>query len=403
MRILIATTHATVVGGVETYLRELLPVLVSRGHEVALLDEVAAEPGRPAVNPGIPGLMHWHLTDATALREAAAWRPDVCYTQGLAEPAFEIALLDRFPVVLFAHNYHGTCISGTKHRAFPFPRPCDRPLGPGCLLAYLPCRCGGLNPTTMLRLYEVQRRRRRLLPRYRAVLVASSHMRDEYRRHGVAEDLLRLVPLFPAGQQPDADPPHRQGLTGRVLLIGRLTDLKGGTLLVDAVHRAQVELQLPLTLVVAGDGPERGPIETAARRAHLPVEMVGYVGPARREELMRNADVLAVPGTWPEPFGLVGIEAGCVGLPAVGFAVGGIPDWLIASESGELAPGDPPTALGLAGALVRALADPDHRLRLAEGAWRQAQRFTLECHLNSLEQILASVVSAAGLQRTTNR
>ena len=42
-----------------------------------------------------------------------------------------------------------------------------------------------------------------------------------------------------------------------------------------------------------------------------------------------------MPSLWAEPFGLLGIEAGCVGLPAAGYAVGGIPDWLVPGETGE--------------------------------------------------------------------
>jgi glycosyltransferase involved in cell wall biosynthesis len=395
MRILIATTHPTVVGGVETYLRHLLPALVSRGHEVALLHEAAAGPGRAAVSAGVPGMAQWHLADAAALREAAAWRPDVCYTQGLAEPTFEAALIDRFPVVLFAHDYHGTCVSGTKRRAFPLPRPCGRTLGPGCLLAYLPCRCGGLSPTTMPRLYAVQRRRQSLLPRYRAVLVASRHMREEYRRHGVPDDRLHLAPLFPPGQAPDPAPPADRAPGGRVLLMGRLTDLKGGRFLVKALRLAAATLRRPLTLVVAGDGPERPSLEELARRQEVPVEFVGWVGSARRAELMRAADVLAVPSVWPEPFGLVGIEAGCVGLPAVAYAVGGIPDWLVPGRSGELSPGGPPTVLGLAQALHRALADPAHLARLRAGAWEMAQHYSQQRHVAALEPVLEQAAAPA--------
>jgi glycosyltransferase involved in cell wall biosynthesis len=390
MRILVATTHRAIVGGVETYLRDLLPHLRRLGHAVALLSEQVAHPSQPAI--GSVDVPLWRL-DEDGFGFARRWRPDVCYLHGLSEPTREEALLERFPTVLFAHNYAGTCVSGTKRHALPTPRPCERVLGPGCLLAYLPCRCGGLNPATMLRHYVQQTRRRRLLPRYQAVAVASTHMHQEFRRH-VSPERLHLLPLFPAGQQPDPGPLAQRSQTGRVLLVGRLTQLKGGTLLVEAVRRAQAALGRPLTLVVAGDGPERGRIEAGARRAGVAVEMAGWVGQTRRAELMRSADVLALPGTWPEPFGLVGIEAGCVGLPAAAFAVGGIPDWLLPGESGELAPGDPPSPRGLADALVRTLGDPEHLHRLREGAWRVAQRFSVASHLDRLEEILAGASSA---------
>jgi glycosyltransferase involved in cell wall biosynthesis len=82
------------------------------------------------------------------------------------------------------------------------------------------------------------------------------------------------------------------------------------------------------------------------------------------------------------------VEAGGVGLPSVAFAVGGIPDWCEPGESGELAPGNPPTPEGLAEALVRALADPGHHARLREGAWRMARRFNAEAHVDALSALL---------------
>jgi glycosyltransferase involved in cell wall biosynthesis len=394
MRILLATTHLSVVGGVETYLHALLPALRGRGHDVALLHETGAEPGRPSVDEHAPGVPRWRLGCPDALRAAGRWRPDVCYAQGLADPDAEAALLGRFPVVLFAHNYHGTCVSGSKCHAWPGARPCARRLGPGCLLAYGPRRCGGLNPLTMLRLYRRQRRRQALLPCYRAVVVASTHMREEYLRHGVALDRLHLAPLFPTGQAPDPGPPDPRPLNGRVLFVGRLTDIKGGRLLVEAVRLARERLARPLTLVVAGDGPERPALERQARAAGVAAEFHGWIDARQRGELMRSADLLAVPSVWPEPFGLVGVEAGCVGLPAVGFAVGGIPDWLRPGVSGELAGGAPPTASGLAAAITRALADPEHRARLGHGAWTVACEFTPERHLDQIEKVLGGACPA---------
>jgi glycosyltransferase involved in cell wall biosynthesis len=126
----------------------------------------------------------------------------------------------------------------------------------------------------------------------------------------------------------------------------------------------------------------------------VPVDYRGWVGSKEREALFRSADLLAVPSTWPEPFGLIGIEAGCVGLPGVAFAVGGIGDWLVPGESGEAAPGDPPTPSGLAEALARALRDPAHYQRLRVGAWQAARRFSLASHLERLEAILTGVAGA---------
>jgi glycosyltransferase involved in cell wall biosynthesis len=88
-----------------------------------------------------------------------------------------------------------------------------------------------------------------------------------------------------------------------------------------------------------------------------------------------------VPSLWPEPFGSVGPTAGSHGLPAAAFAVGGIPQWLVDGVTGHLAPGDPPTASGLARAIVQCLDDRAHHASLREGARQMAGTFTMKRHL----------------------
>ena len=51
-----------------------------------------------------------------------------------------------------------------------------------------------------------------------------------------------------------------------MLLVGRLSDLKGGRLLIEAMHHASKSLSEPLRLLVAGDGPERTLLEALAKR-----------------------------------------------------------------------------------------------------------------------------------------
>jgi glycosyltransferase involved in cell wall biosynthesis len=238
-----------------------------------------------------------------------------------------------------------------------------------------------------LREYHHQQRRLALARRYGTVLVGSRAMREEYLRHGLAASQVVCVPLFGDGA-PDPEPPSPRPPSGQLLMVGRLTELKGGVELVRALPRARAALGRELELVVAGDGPERPRMEAEAAALRVPVRFAGWVDRAAREALMRRADLLAVPSVWPEPFGMVGVEAGGVGLPAVAFAVGGIPDWCEPGVSGELAPGNPPAPEGLAAAIVRALADAGHHARLREGAWRMARRFNAEAHVDALCALL---------------
>jgi glycosyltransferase involved in cell wall biosynthesis len=389
MRVLIAAPHLGLVGGIESYLHSIMPRLAAMGFELALLAEQGDSHG--GITSGCRGIPVWNATETpfhTIIKEVTDWKPAVVYDNGLTDDRLESELVRRFPTILFGHNYHGTCISGTKCHSFPRNASCHREFGLACLALYLPRGCGSWNPLRMISLYAGQQRRRANLDAFRAVLVASRHMAGEFRRHGVGDDRLQVVPLFPTDAVPDATPPAKRSRTNRVLFVGRITRLKGLTDLIEALPKAEAELGRRLSLVVAGDGPERASAEMQARRHGLAAEFLGWISAERRTAEMRLADTLAVPSVWPEPFGLVGLEAGCVGLPAVGYATGGIPDWLIAGVTGESAPGEQPEPAALSAALVRALRDEEHLHQLRVGAWQMSKRFSVEAHCQSLVEIL---------------
>ncbi len=113
------------------------------------------------------------------------------------------------------------------------------------------------------------------------------------------------------------------------------------------------------------------------------------------DRLMRESDLLVVPSTWPEPFGLAGPEAGLRGLPAVAFAVGGIPEWLRDGVNGRLAPADPPSATGLARAIVDCLRDPAELERLRRGAREAAAGFSVDAHVAALLGLFSRIAAAA--------
>lgn len=393
MRILVATTYRNLIGGVERYVQRLLPSLRECGHDVALLYEEPFDPASETIDSLAPGLRAWCYTDGAALASIAEWEPEIVYSQGLSAGSLEDAVLANYPTVFYAHNYSGTCITGRKCHSFPQMVPCTRRFGVACLALYFPRRCGGLHPGTMLGMYQRQSEIHSRLNKYKAILVASQHMYREFETNGVSTERLFWAPL-PGPENPLSSQPGARVPGGDLLFVGRMTDIKGARYAVQAAGKAAEQLSRPLRLTLAGDGPERAGVESMAKTLNVTVEFAGWVRASQSRELMSRADLLVVPSVWPEPFGLVGLEAGAVGLPAAGFAVGGIPDWLIPGVSGELAPGDPPTVEGLAAAIVRALADPDHYNQLRLGAWNTARRFSMEAHLQNLERALVGVREA---------
>jgi glycosyltransferase involved in cell wall biosynthesis len=422
LRIAVINWSRRKVGGTETYLGSIIPGLVRRGHSLSFWHEIDRPANRETIELP-PGVASWCVEGLGRERALAAlreWEPDLIYTHSLLTPRLEAETLRIAPAVFFAHAYYGTCISGTKTFKTPDMRPCGRRFGPACLAHYYPRRCGGLSPLTMLRLYRLQARRLQLLREYRAVLTHSLHMHEEYVRHGLPPENVHYLsyyahsssPLYREGQ--GESPPHgpagdaaagpevgaRRRPHPHLLFAGRMEKLKGGQLLIESLREVRARLASPLRVTFAGDGPERARWEREAARVARRVEGVevvfkGWVRREEMEDLYRECDLLVFPSVWPEPFGLAGPEAGLHGIPVAAFNVGGVPEWLVDGVNGYLAPGDPPTAGGLAEAVVKCLRDEETHKALRRGAALTAQQFSLDNHLDALTKVFDRIAGAA--------
>ena len=400
MKLAVLSRSNRVVGGVEQYLRRFLVAATASGIEVKFCYETTEGPSDRETIPDPPA-GGWSMVELGRVRALATlrrWRPDVIYAHGLVSPELEEEAYGIAPAVFFAHVYVGTCISGAKTTWFPVAKPCDRRFGPACLAHYFPRRCGGLNPLTMLHRYQLQSERLAVIRKCAAVVTHSEHMRDEYVRNGIPADRVFSFPFYVAESAPDEL--HARPLAERptLLFLGRMEAGKGGHVLLDALPRVRAALDRPLHVVFAGDGRQRSAWEARARSLQardpgLRIEFTGWVEADRRSALFQESDLLVVPSIWPEPFGQVGPEAGFYGLPVAAFAVGGTPSWLTDGVNGLLAPGDPPTAAGLAESIVGCLADPATHQRLRTGSLRLASRFTWAEHYSSLMAVLTQVAS----------
>lgn len=377
MRLLLANDGVADPGGVDTYLRAVVPALRSRGHDVAGLHYQRAAGARPFAEPAF-GVLDLGLE--RAIDAVAAWQPDVCFSHNMHALEIDAALARRWPLVKMMHGYFGTCVSGHKAHAWPARVPCAKRFGPACLAHFFPRRCGTADPLRMWRQYGWARRQHTLIDDYAAIVVASEHMRREYAANGVSLERLHALPLFAPGEVAARPVRHDED---RVLFLGRMTDLKGGDILVRAIAHAVRALSRPIAVTFAGEGPARRAWEAEARRLNVAAEFAGWLTPAGRDEALSRATALAIPSVWPEPFGLVGLEAAARGVPSIAFDTGGVSEWLRDGVNGLMVrpAGD---ARALAEAIARLLADRTLHSGLAAGALESARTMRLDRHVNAL-------------------
>jgi glycosyltransferase involved in cell wall biosynthesis len=391
MRVAVASWTIRHVGGIESYLEQIIPAMRADGLDVAFFHEVDQPSDRARIDIGDLPLFSAAASGAdaavTALR---AWKPDVLYMHGLSDTRTFERLTALAASVSFIHTYSGTCISGSKTHTRPHVIPCAKPFGAMCLVHYFPRGCGGRNPMTMWQLYRKEGQQLATLQRQHAVITHSAHMQRELAAHGVIADVIPFAIRSRAAGDSNA------AKSFDILFAGRMDYLKGGLLLIDAAPLIRRELGRPLRVVFAGDGPDRRSWESRAAMivkgdSEVAIEFTGWCDEARLGTLMGGSRLLAVPSVWPEPLGSVGMAAARLGVPAAAFAVGGIPQWLHEGVNGHLASASPPTAVGLAGAVVGCLGDLQHYAELSRGAKQMAAQFTMERHFPALMRVFEKV------------
>ena len=231
MRIAVVNWTSRRVGGIETYLDTVIRGLAERGNDIALWHEVAGPRERERIF--VPDVSStWCVEEIgleVALQQLRDWQPQLVFAHGLLNSHLEHLIPSVAPAVFFLHQYFGTCVGGSKTWKFPRMVPCGRKFGWQCLLHYYPHRCGGLNPLTMLREYRQQSRRLNALGGYQGLVTHTEHMRQEYLKHGFAEDRVHKIP-FPVAECGEPDPPtkadkDKERSLSRLLFLGRMDRL----------------------------------------------------------------------------------------------------------------------------------------------------------------------------------
>lgn len=164
-------------------------------------------------------------------------------------------------------------------------------------------------------------------------------------------------------------------------VVGRISHWKGQELFIKAASQAIKQAgQLRFVIVggpVPGDEMRLENLQKLTQDLGL-TDQVKFVPFSQNvPEVMRALDILVLPSTWPEPLGLVVLEAMASERPVIAAAHGGPLETVLAGETGFFF--KPRDASSLAEAMMRLAGNPELRQKLGDkGRQRVLEHFSLE-------------------------
>lgn len=349
MRILYLNTFSTVHGGAERLLFDTSIEMIQRGHDVSI---VVANDDRRSPNPEFwPGRINRYYVPELIVpqtdrynwekyRKSGGYLETIRYLQDILDierpdlihvhnfPNVEVLKEVRYdgPIIRTIHSYENLCENRLKR--LPDGSLCTKPLGQACQT-----QCGHARTFKTSR---VEAENRFMKKRFNRLLAISSYIKEVLVINGFRSSQVQVLPNFTRLT------PKNLGVQEEnlVLYVGRLTPEKG---LQELLQSLSLIENRPKLLIVGKDGvlgqsSFQEQVLREIRERGIDAEILGWLAGDDLRAVYARAKVVAFSSVWPEPFGLVGIEAMMQGKPVVAFDAGGVRDWLYNGETGHLVP-----------------------------------------------------------------
>ncbi|NEQ68733.1 MAG: glycosyltransferase family 4 protein [Symploca sp. SIO2D2] len=192
------------------------------------------------------------------------------------------------------------------------------------------------------------------------------------------------VSVIPYGLtiEPKSSPERAPEATPSLLFVGRLIERKGLKYLLEALPLVLKERAVKLR--IAGKGDREADFKVVCQSLNLDdhVEFLGFLSREALAQEYANCDIFVFPSIVDskgesEGLGIVAIEALAHQKPVIASANGGIPDIIIANQTGLLVPEKDSTAL--AQAILQLLSDPQQAAAMGKAGLAHIQeRFSWE-------------------------
>ena len=116
--------------------------------------------------------------------------------------------------------------------------------------------------------------------------------------------------------------------------LGRISPEKRVDRAIEIARQAGMKLKIAAKVYPEERAYFQQTIEPLLRDSESWVEFLGEVGGREKDEFLGNAHALLFPIDWPEPFGLVMIEAMACGTPVIGWRKGAVPEVITEGVTG---------------------------------------------------------------------
>ncbi|MFZ0544629.1 MAG: glycosyltransferase [Candidatus Promineifilaceae bacterium] len=316
-----------------------------------------------------------------------AIQPNIIYLHTVRDPIILSAAARYGTAVAYMHDFYPVCPGLAKfyRRGQAI---CTRPYGLACVpMIYLRRCASARHPLSVYRIMQTPPRYLAAFEQMKVILVASTYMKELLVQNGIGAERISILPYFvhmPGGTTPiptgEASP--------KLLFVGRLENEKGLPFLLKALAR----VSHPYQLLIAGQGSREEAYKALAQKLGVAdqVKFLGWVSTEEMKKLYEEVLCLVFPSIWPEPFGMVGIEAFYNSRPVIGFNVGGVSDWLHDGWNGYLVPSQDIDQL--ANRIERLLEKPDLASQMGKNGYSFANvRYRAEQHLEQLLTIFDSL------------
>lgn len=379
MKILFINDYGVEVGGVETYIVSLKKALIKEGHDVRIFSATTEKHKATFSDYTFPGINEYsffrfipYAFNIKAIKNLKKvlkeFKPDVVHIHYIYyhfSPSILFAL-GKYPTIYTLHAHELIAPVGVDRKA-------------ECRHDYIDY-CRHCLP---LHRYYIEKIKRRIFKGLSGVIDNYVSPSEYYRDIHLKAGFKNITVLSNAVEIFEESPLAYNKI---ILYVGRLERGKGVHVLIesmDIIHKQVPESKL----VIVGTGSDEIMLKDMVNK-NGQQPYITFMGQASHNNIEKHyikCDVVVVPSTWQEPFGLVGVEAMSVGRPVIGTRVGGIPDWLKDAQNGFLVP--PNRADLIAKAAIKLLTNKTLLDKMSVNAGVMAKNYSIDNHAASLVNI----------------